>query len=197
MERRRLIVGISGATGAIYGIRLLEVLQAVDAIETHLIISDAAKITIAHETDHTYRSVQALSDVSYRFNDVAAAISSGSYPTLGMVVMPCSMKTLAGIASSYGDNLLLRAADVTLKDRRPLVVVPREFPLHLGHLRRMVEVTEMGGIVAPPVPAFYHLPATIDDIVNQTVARTADLLGIELDEELFGRWAGLGSQADS
>ena len=186
---------MSGATGAIYGIRLLEVLRSVASVETHVIISDAARITIAHETDHTYRSVQDLSDVCYRVNDVAAAVSSGSFPTLGMVVVPCSMKTLAGIAASYSDNLLLRAADVTLKDRRPLVLVPREFPLHLGHLRRMTEVTEMGGVIAPPVPAFYHRPATIDDIVNQTVNRIADLLGIPLEEDLFDRWGGLGSEA--
>lgn len=190
MEKKRLIVGISGASGVIYGIRLLEVLQPVELVETHLVMSTAAVATIGLETEYTADYVQGLADVTYRFKDIAAAISSGSFKTAGMVVMPCSMKTLAGIASSFSDNLLLRAADVVLKDRRRLVIVSRETPLHLGHLRLMVQVTEMGAIVAPPMPAFYHRPQTIDDIVNQTVNRVLDLLDIELPQDLFRRWGG-------
>ena len=173
---KRLIVGISGASGIIYGIRLLEVLRQVPDVQTHLVMSGAAGITISLETDYTVEQVQALADVSYRIKDIAATISSGSYKTMGMVVIPCSMKTLAGIAYSFSDNLLLRAADVVLKDRRRLIIVPRETPLHLGHLRMMTQVTEMGAILVPPVPAFYHRPQTIDDIINQTVNRVLDLL---------------------
>lgn len=189
---QRLIVGISGASGVLYGIRLLEVLRKVPDVETHLVVSSAASQTIGLETDYHAAQVEALADVVYRFRDIAAAISSGSFLTAGMVVIPCSMKTLAGIAHSYSDNLLLRAADVTLKDRRRLVLVPRETPLHLGHLRLLLQVSEMGAIVAPPMPAFYHRPQTIDDIVNQTVNRVLDLFGIELSEDLFRRWHGAG-----
>ncbi|MBE2202159.1 MAG: UbiX family flavin prenyltransferase [Anaerolinea sp.] len=187
---QRLIVGISGASGVIYGIRLLEVLQQVADVQTHLVMSNAAGITIGLETDYTVEQVQALADVSYRIKDIAAAVSSGSYKTMGMVVMPCSMKTLAGITYSFSDNLLLRAADVVLKDRRRLILVPRETPLHLGHLRMMTQVVEMGAVLVPPVPAFYHRPQTIDDIINQTVNRVLDLLDIELSEDLFQRWSG-------
>lgn len=187
---KRLIVGITGASGVIYGIRLLEVLRDVPEVETHLVLSTAGAQTIGLETNYTTGEVLALADINYRFTDIAAAISSGSFKTLGMAVIPCSMKTLAGIALSYSDNLLLRAADVVLKDRRRLVIVPRETPLHLGHLRLMTQVVEMGGVLAPPVPAFYHLPLTIDDIVNQTVNRVLDLLDIELEEDLFVRWQG-------
>lgn len=188
----RLVVGISGASGVIYGIRLLEVLRAVDGVETHLVMSSAAAQTIGLETDYQAGEVEALADVTYRFKDIAAAIASGSFLTKGMIVAPCSMKTLAGIALSYSDNLLLRAADVALKDRRPLVLVPRETPLHLGHLRLMTQVTEMGAIVAPPLPAFYHRPASVDDIINQTVNRLLDLLHITLPRDLFERWKGAG-----
>ena len=187
---KKLIVGISGASGVIYGIRLLELLRDVPDVETHLIMSTAAATTIGLETDFTAEEVMQLADVSYRFRDIAAAVSSGSFKTWGMVVVPCSMKTLAGIANSFSDNLLLRAADVVLKDRRRLVIVPRETPLHLGHLRLMVQVTELGAILAPPMPAFYHRPESIDDIVNQTVNRLLDLLEIELPEDLFTRWQG-------
>ena len=187
---RRFVVGISGASGAIYGIRLLEVLRGVPDVETHLVISPAGAQTIGLETEHTAASVGDLADVNYRHNDIAAAISSGSFKTNGMVVIPCSMKTLAGIAHSFSDNLLLRAGDVTLKDRRPLVIVPRETPLHLGHLRLMTQLVEMGAVIAPPLPAFYHRPQSIDDIVNQTVNRILDLLKIELQEDLFTRWTG-------
>ncbi len=187
---KKLIIGISGASGVIYGIRLLGVLRDVPDVETHLVISRAGAITIGLETDYTAEQVSALADVVYREQDIAARISSGSFRTDGMIVMPCSMKTLAGIAQSFSDNLLLRAADVVLKDRRRLILVTRETPLHLGHLRLMTQVTEMGAIVAPPMPAFYHRPETIDDIINQTVNRVLDLAGIELAEDLFTRWQG-------
>lgn len=189
---KRLIVGITGASGVIYGIRLLDVLRSLPDVETHLVMSTAAAQTIGLETDYTAPQVEALADVVYRFRDIAATISSGSFKTAGMVILPCSMKTLAGIAYSFSDNLLLRAADVVLKDRRRLVIVPRETPLHLGHLRAMVQVVEMGAILAPPLPAFYHRPQTVDDIVNQTVNRVLDLLEIELPADLFQRWQGGG-----
>lgn len=190
MSAKRLIVGISGASGAIYGIRLLEVLREVGEIETHLVVSSAAKVTISLETDFSLEAVEELADRVYRPGDIAAPVSSGSFKTMGMVVAPCSMKTVSGIAHSYTDNLLLRAADVVLKDRRRLVLVPRETPLHLGHLRLLTQVTEMGAIVMPPTPAFYHRPQKIEEIVDQTVNRVLDLLEIELDGDLFERWQG-------
>lgn len=194
-EQRRLIVGITGASGVIYGIRLVELLQDVSSVEAHLVMSSAAAQTIGLETSYSAAKVEAMADVVYRFRDIAAAISSGSFRTAGMVIIPCSMKTLAGVALSYSDNLLLRAADVVLKDRRRLVLVPRETPLHLGHLRLMTQVVEMGAVVAPPMPAFYHRPQTIDDIVNQTVNRVLDLFDVELDEDLFQRWQGAGGSS--
>ncbi len=187
---KRLIVGISGASGVIYGIRLLEIVRDLPDVETHLIMSTAAATTIGLETDRTVDDVMRLADATYRFRDIAAAVSSGSFKTWGMIVIPCSMKTLAGITYSFSDNLLLRAADVVLKDRRRLVIVPRETPLHLGHLRMMTQVTEMGAILAPPMPAFYHRPESIDDVINQTVNRLLDLLGIDLPADLFKRWSG-------
>ncbi len=187
---KKLIIGMSGASGVIYGIRLLEILQKLDDVETHLVMSTAAATTISLETDRTPEQVTQLADVVYRFRDIAAAIASGSFKTHGMIVAPCSMKTLAGIANSFSDNLLLRAADVVLKDRRRLILVARETPLHLGHLRLMTQVTEMGAIVAPPMPAYYHNPKTIDDIVNQTANRVLDLAEIELPQDLFTRWQG-------
>lgn len=186
----RLVVGMSGASGVIYGIRLLEVLGAVPDVETHLIMSRAARQTIALETDWDPATVEALADVFHKFGDIAAAPSSGSFRLDAMVVVPCSMKTLAAITYSLSDNLLTRAADVTLKERRPLIVVPRETPLHLGHLRAMTQLTEMGAILVPPMPAFYHRPTSVDDIVNQTVGRLLDLLGISPADELFARWGG-------
>lgn len=194
---KRLIIGISGASGVIYGIRLLEVLRQLDDVETHLVISTAAGITMGLETDYGLDEVMALADVTYRFKDIAARISSGSFKTDGMIVVPCSMKTLAGIAYSFSDNLLLRAADVVLKDRRRLIIVPRETPLHLGHLRMMVQVSEIGAIIVPPMPAFYHRPQTIDDIINQTVNRILDLVEIELPSDLFQRWQGGSSSGGS
>jgi 4-hydroxy-3-polyprenylbenzoate decarboxylase len=186
----KLVVGISGASGVIYGVRLLEVLRLVPDVETHLIVTPAARETISLETDFDPREVDELADVSYRFGDIAAAPSSGSFRLDAMVVVPCSMKTLSAIAYSLSDNLLVRAADVALKERRPLVVAPRETPLHLGHLKTMTRLTEMGAILAPPMPAFYHRPESVDDIVDQTVNRLLDLLRIELPEDLFQRWRG-------
>lgn len=186
----RLVVGISGASGVIYAIRLLEVLRLVPAVETHLVMSPAARQTVVLETDYTVKQVEELADVVYRFNDIAASISSGSFRTDGMVVIPCSMKTLSGIAYSASDNLLVRAADVTLKERRRLVICPRETPLHLGHLRLLVQAAEIGAIIFPPMPAFYHRPQTLDDIVNQTITRILDMFDIQLEKELFQRWQG-------
>jgi flavin prenyltransferase len=186
----RLVVGISGASGVIYGIRLLEVLKAVETVETQLIMSPAARQTVNLETDWDPKSVEALADEVHVFGDIAGAPSSGSFRFDAMAVVPCSMRTLAAIAYSLSDNLLVRTADVALKERRTLLVAPRETPLHLGHLRAMVQLAEIGGLVVPPMPAFYHRPTTIDDLVNQTVNRICDLLGISLDEDLFERWQG-------
>ncbi|MBK8931288.1 MAG: UbiX family flavin prenyltransferase [Chloroflexi bacterium] len=187
---KKMIIGISGASGVIYGIRLLSVLRDLPDVETHLVISRAGAITIGLETEYTLEQVTTLADVTYREQDIAARISSGSFKTDGMIVIPCSMKTLAGIAQSFSDNLLLRAADVVLKDRRRLILVARETPLHLGHLRLMTQLTEMGAIIAPPMPAFYHKPQTLDDIINQTVNRVCDLAEIDLPQDLFTRWDG-------
>lgn len=187
---KKLIVGISGASGIIYGIRLLEVLRDVEDVETHLVMSKAARVTAVLETDYTVQQIEALADKQYGINNIAAAIASGSYKTIGMVVAPCAIKTLSGIVHSYSDNLLLRAADVVLKDRRKLVLLPRETPLHLGHARLLVQAIELGAIIMPPMPAFYHKPKTIDDIINQTVNRVLDIFDIELEQDLFERWQG-------
>jgi 4-hydroxy-3-polyprenylbenzoate decarboxylase len=190
---KRIIVGISGATGAIYGIRLLQILRQVSDVETHLVLSSAARRTIVLETDHTVEEVEATADRVYRPGDIAASISSGSFRSTAMIVAPCSMKTVSGIATSYSDNLLLRAADVMLKDRRPLVLLVRETPLHLGHLRLLIQIAEMGGIIMPPVPAFYHGPQTLMEVVDHTLNRALDLIGIELERDLFTRWVGPSS----
>ncbi len=187
---KRLVIGVTGASGVIYAIRLLEVLQGVADVETHLVLSIAVRQTIKYETRYTVDEVTQLADVRHPLKNIAASISSGSFKTMGMVVVPCSMKTLSGITHSYSDNLLLRAADVTLKDRRPLVLLPRETPLHIGHLRMMVQAAEMGAIILPPMPAFYHRPQTINELVDQTVNRVLDVLDIELKKELFERWKG-------
>jgi flavin prenyltransferase len=187
---KRIIVGISGATGAIYGIRLLQILRSVTALETHLVLSPAARRTILLETPYSVEEVEAMATCVHRSSDIAASISSGSFRSSGMIVAPCSMKTVSGIATSYSDNLLLRAADVMLKDRRPLVLLVRETPMHLGHLRLLVKVAEMGGIVMPPVPAFYHRPTSLQDVVDHTLNRALDLLGVELEQDLFERWQG-------
>lgn len=184
----RIVVGISGSTGAIYGVRLLEVLHGSPDIETHLVVSEPAKQTIAYEVGRDPAEVLALASVVYDHRDIGAAISSGSFPTDGMVIAPCSIKSLSAVANSFNDNLLTRAADVTLKERRKLVMVVRETPLHRGHLRLMLEVTENGGVILPPMPSFYHKPKTVDDIVNHTVQRVLDQFGIE--KGLFQRWTG-------
>ena len=187
---KRVIIGISGATGAIYGIRLLEILRNVAGVETHLVLSSAGRRTIPLETDYTVEQVEDMAGEVHRVGNIAASISSGSFRATGMIVAPCSMKTLSGIVTSYSDNLLLRAADVILKERRPLILLARETPLHLGHLRLLVQAAEMGAIIMPPVPAFYHRPTTLEAVIDQTVNRTLDQLGIELDEDLFPRWHG-------
>ncbi|CAH5666336.1 UbiX family flavin prenyltransferase [Enterobacter cloacae] len=187
---KRLIVGLSGASGAIYGVRLLQVLRDVAEVETHLVMSQAARQTLSLETDLSLRDVQALADVVHDARDIAASISSGSFKTAGMVILPCSIKTLSGIVNSYTDTLVTRAADVVLKERRPLVLCVRETPLHLGHLRLMTQAAELGAVIMPPVPAFYHRPASLDDVINQTVNRVLDQFDIELPEDLFTRWQG-------
>lgn len=184
--KRRLIVGISGASGVIYGIRLLEVLRANPEIETHLVLSPAARMTIVQETDYTVRQVLDLADVVHPFHDVGAAIASGSFRTMGMVIIPCSIKTLGAIVSGYTADLMSRAADVTLKEGRPLVLVVRETPLHLGHLDLMRRAARMGAVIMPPVPAFYGRPRTLQDLIDQTVGRVLLRLGIEND--LYARW---------
>jgi 4-hydroxy-3-polyprenylbenzoate decarboxylase len=186
----RLVVAISGASGVIYGIRLLEVLRDVEGVETHLVLTNAAKQTIKLETTWKVSEVEELADVVHPAGDIAASIASGSFATSGMVVIPASMKTLSGIANSYADNLVVRAAEVALKERRNLVLVPRETPLHLGHLRLMVRVAEMGAVVMPPMPAFYHRPESVGSIIDQTVNRVLDVLGIALPVDLFRRWRG-------
>ena len=185
---KRLIIGISGASGVIYGVRMLQVLQPVDGVETHLVMSNAARQTLGLETDYTLREVQALADVVHDVRDIAASISSGSFKTLGMIILPCSMKTLSGIVHSYSDSLLTRAADVVLKEQRKLVLCVRETPLHMGHLRMMTTAAELGAIIMPPVPAFYHRPSLIGQLVDQTVNRVIDQFDIELPEDLFTRW---------
>jgi len=187
---KRLIIGISGASGAIYGVRLLQVLQSVPEVETHLVMSPAARQTLALETDYSVRDVQALADVVHDVRDIGASISSGSFKTLGMVILPCSMKTLSGIVHSYSDSLLTRAADVVLKEQRRLVLCVRETPLHVGHLRMMTTAAELGAMIMPPVPAFYHRPQQIEDLVDQTVNRVVDQFDIELPQDLFVRWNG-------
>jgi 4-hydroxy-3-polyprenylbenzoate decarboxylase len=185
MTPPRLIVGISGASGIAYGVRLLEALR--DArVETHLVMTRSAQVTLAHELPLKVAAVQALASVTHRVDDIGASIASGSFLTMGMVVAPCSIRSLSEIATGVTSTLLTRAADVVLKERRRLVLMVRETPLHLGHLRSMTQVTEMGAIVMPPVPAFYAEPATVDDIVNHSVGRVLDLFGI--DNALVRRW---------
>jgi 4-hydroxy-3-polyprenylbenzoate decarboxylase len=188
---RRIVVAITGATGAIYGVRLLQQLAATPGVETHLVVSDAASLTLHQEVGMQRRDVEALAHVVHRNRDVGASIASGSFQTDGMVVAPCSMKTLASVAHGLSDNLIARAADVVLKERRRLVLMVRETPFNLAHLRNMTAVTEMGGIVFPPLPSFYHRPASIEEMVDHTVARVIDLFGIE--HSLAPRWAGMKS----
>ncbi|MBS7243336.1 MAG: UbiX family flavin prenyltransferase [Burkholderiales bacterium] len=189
--RQRIIVGISGASGAIYGVRLLQALRTLPGIETHAVISDAGWLNITHELGLERTHAPALADVVHSIDHIGASIASGSFHASGMVVAPCSMRTLAAIAHGLADNLLTRAADVMLKERRRLILLARETPLHLVHLRNMTTVTEMGAIVCPPVPAFYQKPQTVDDIVQHSIARVLDLLGLE--QTLAAPWMGLHS----
>ncbi len=184
-QSNKLVVGISGASGVILGIRTLEVLRQTE-IETHLIISPAARATIAEETDWKVSDVAALADVAYNHADIGAAIASGSVNTLGMVVIPCSIKTLSAVANSFASDLLSRAADVTLKEGRPLILVVRETPLHSGHLRLMSLATRSGGVIFPPVPAFYARPASLAEMIDDTVGRVLARLGI--DNDIYSRW---------
>jgi 4-hydroxy-3-polyprenylbenzoate decarboxylase len=185
---KRIIVGISGASGVIYGIRMLEALKATGSIETHLIITQGAKVTLGLETSTDPAQIERLADHTHAPGNLAAPLSSGSFRTEGMIVIPCSMKSLSMIAYSLNDNLLIRAADVTLKERRKLVLVPRETPLHLGHLKAMMAITEMGGVILPPVPSFYHRPSSVEDIIDQTVGKVLDQF--DVPHQLFNRWAG-------
>jgi len=189
--QRRLIIGIAGASGAIYGIRLLEMLNEVSDVEVHLVMSNTAKLNISLETGWSLPEVEALADQVHDSRNLAASISSGSYRTLGMIVAPCSIKTLSAIASSHSDNLLTRAADVVLKERRRLVLMVRETPLHAGHCKLMLEAATLGAIVAPPIPAFYNRPSTVDDVVNHSVGRVLDLF--EIDVPGMRRWEGVNT----
>lgn len=181
----RIVIGISGATGVIYGVRMLKALKAC-GVEVHLVYSQSALKNLAIETDYTAATLDSMATVVYDIDDVGASIASGSFKTDGMVVIPCSIKTLSSIANSFNYNLLIRAADVTLKERRRLVLVVRETPLHEGHLELMLKVTRIGGVIMPPAPAFYHMPKTIEDIIDQTVGKALDMFGV--DAKLFKRW---------
>ncbi|WP_109078777.1 UbiX family flavin prenyltransferase [Aggregatibacter kilianii] len=189
-DKKHLIIGITGASGAVYAIRLLDVLKTLPHIETHLIISQAAKQTIPAETDYSLQQVRELADYNYDVRDIGAAISSGSFRISGMIVVPCSIKTLSGIANCYAEDLITRAADVCLKEDKPLILCVRETPLHLGHLRLMTQAAEIGARIVPLMPAFYHRPQTVDDIINQGVNRLVDQFDIALEQDLFERWQG-------
>ncbi len=186
---RRIVVAITGATGAVYGVRLLRQLSSTPGIETHLVVSDAAVLTLHQETGLQRRDVEALAHVVHKNRDIGASIASGSFQSEGMVIAPCSMKTLASVAHGLSDNLIARAADVVLKERRRLVLMVRETPFNLAHLRNMTLVTEMGGIVFPPLPSFYHKPASIEEMVDHTVGRVIDLFGVE--HAMGPRWGGM------
>jgi 4-hydroxy-3-polyprenylbenzoate decarboxylase len=192
-NKQRLIVGISGASGVIYGVRILELLRDLD-IETHLVMSKSAEMTLAYETDLKPKDVKALASVAHSVADIGASISSGSFPTMGMVIAPCSIKTMSEIASGVTSSLLSRAADVVLKEKRRLVLALRETPLHGGHLRTMTTLADIGAVVAPIVPAFYTRPKTVDDIINHTVGRLLDLFGIET--KTVKRWKGGPEEAE-
>lgn len=185
---KRIVVGITGSTGATYGIRLLEALRRAPEVESHLVLSAPAKRTLVEETDRSVADVEALAHVSYDNRDIGAAIASGSFRTAGMVIAPCSIKTLSALASCHADTLISRAGDVTLKEGRSLIALVRETPLHVGHLKQMLALAEMGGVVLPPMPAFYNRPRTIDDLVDHTVARVLDRLGLQHD--LVPEWTG-------
>lgn len=184
---RRIVVGVSGASGAIYGVRVLELLRRFDDLETHLVMTPSAKVTLSEETDLTSADVESLADEVHGIRDIGASIASGSFATIGMIIAPCSIKTLSAVASSYSADLLVRAADVTLKERRPLVLMVRETPLHLGHLRLCAQAAEIGAVIYPPVPAFYSRPESIDELVTHSVVRALEQLGIEAAE--ISRWS--------
>ena len=184
----RLIVAITGASGAIYGVRLLEALRAAPKVEVHLVMSKTGRLTVALETGRKVREVEKLAHHVHRDQDLAASISSGSFKTAGMIVAPCSMKTLSGIVNSYSDNLVVRAADVVLKERRKLVLMPRETPLHVGHCRLLLQAAEMGAIIAPPMPAFYGAPRTLEEAIDHSIGRVLDLF--DIDSGLVRRWSG-------
>lgn len=188
MALKKLIVGMSGSSGVIYGVRLLEVLKMITGVETHLVMSPFARLNIEIETSYSARDVEKLADEVHGYRNQAASISSGSFKTGGMVIAPCSMKTLSAIVNSYADSLLVRAADVTLKERRMLVLMPREAPLHVGHCKLLYEAAQMGAVIAPPMPAFYIRPQTIDDLVNHSIGRMLDLF--DLDPGILKRWEG-------
>lgn len=192
-KMKRIIVAITGASGAIYGVRALEALRAMDEIEVHLVISPSAARTLREETDFSMDQVQGLAHVVHNHKDIGASIASGSFRTDGMVVAPCSVKTLSGIAHCYAEDLVIRAADVCLKERRRLVLLFRETPLHAGHIALMDQATRMGAIIMPPIPSFYHRPRSIDDIVNRSVGRMLDLF--ELSNDLVSRWTGSNGAA--
>lgn len=185
---RRVVVGISGASGSRYGIRVLELLRPIADVETHLVMTPAAKVTLGEETDLAPADVESLADVVHGIRDIGASVASGSFATAGMIVAPCSIRTLSAVATSYSADLLVRAADVTLKERRPLVLMVRETPLHLGHLRLCAQAAEMGAVVYPPVPAFYARPTSIDDMVTHSVVRALEHLGVDAGE--IRRWSG-------
>ena len=191
---KRIIIGISGASGVIYGIRMLEILKAIDGVETHLVMSRYARMNIEIETTHTPQQVEALADVMHSVGNQAASISSGSFKTDGMVIAPCSMKTLSAVANSYADSLLARAAAVVLKEQRRLVLMPREVPLHVGQCKLLYEAAQLGAVIAPPMPAFYNQPQTIDDLINHSVGRVLDLF--DLDVGILKRWEGQNNQSD-
>lgn len=192
--KRRLVVGVTGATGSAYAIRLLEMARAVEDVETHLVVSASGVLNVRHELGLSRQQIHELADRVYNIRDVGATLASGAFSTTGMIVVPCSMRTLAAVAMGLSDNLITRAADVTLKERRRLVMVVRETPFNLAHLRNMTAVTEMGGIVFPPLPAFYHLPKSIEELVDHSVARMLELVGIEVPGP---RWEGMKSEANT
>jgi 4-hydroxy-3-polyprenylbenzoate decarboxylase len=191
---KRIVIGISGASGVIYGVKMLSLLSEMD-YETHLVISEAGKTNIQIETGQDVNAIEAMASVVHDSNDMTAALASGSFVTEGMIVVPCTIKTLSAIANSYNSNLLIRAADVTLKEKRKLVLVVRETPLHKGHLRLMTLAADMGAHILPPIPSFYHNPKTIDDIIDQTIGKIFDFMGIE--HQLFQRWEGIGVRTGS
>lgn len=185
---KRLVVGVTGATGAIYALRLLQAVRAIGGVETHLVLSASGILNVEHELKMSRQDLDAMADHSYGVRDVGATIASGSFATMGMVITPCSMRTLAAVAHGLSDNLITRAADVTLKERRRLILMVRETPFNIAHLRNMTAVTEMGGIIFPPLPAFYHQPTSIDELVDHTVSRVLDLIGLDAS---VVQWAGL------